>query len=241
MHCKSFSHFFNKKYLCIWEINFWNFNETLTNNVVSFEQPGPDVFLVKPDKLDIKRLLHGFLFFLFFLFIIRRFLGKNSTMEWKVNPVLSKLADIVPCVMTWFTDVIWAIEHCYHSQQSSSKNVPKVIPIITFPQALGVLKWHDITWSYQTPVIRWILQMNDQMNRHSSLILYKWLISEFLEFFRPGPGCWNFQMLISQIRQYFLLKKCEKLLHCKSASHFFNKNFQCIWLLSGKTLNELTS
>ena len=31
--------------------------------------------------------------------------------------------------------------------------------------------------------------------------------------------------VISQICQYFLLKKCEKLLQCKSFSHFFNKNF----------------
>ena len=53
----------------------------------------------------------------------------------------------------------------------------------------------------------------------------------------PGSGCsklttslvnvsLNFQKLISQICQCFLLKKCEKLLH----SHFFNKKFQCIWL-----------
>ena len=34
----------------------------------------------------------------------------------------------------------------------------------------------------------------------------------------------KFQTLISEICQYFLLKKCEKLLHCKSFSHFFNKN-----------------
>ena len=40
----------------------------------------------------------------------------------------------------------------------------------------------------------------------------------------------KFQMLISQIHQYFLLKKCEKLLLCKSFSHFCNKKFQCIWL-----------
>ena len=40
----------------------------------------------------------------------------------------------------------------------------------------------------------------------------------------------NFQKLISQIYQYFLLKKCEKLLQCKSFSHFFNKIYQCIWL-----------
>ena len=33
----------------------------------------------------------------------------------------------------------------------------------------------------------------------------------------------KFQMLISEIYQYFLLKKSEKLLHCKSFSHFFNK------------------
>ena len=36
----------------------------------------------------------------------------------------------------------------------------------------------------------------------------------------------KFQKLISQISQYFLSKKAEKLLHCKSFSNFFNeKNF----------------
>ena len=36
----------------------------------------------------------------------------------------------------------------------------------------------------------------------------------------------KFQTLISEICQYFLLKVCEKLLHCKSFSHFFStKNF----------------
>ena len=35
----------------------------------------------------------------------------------------------------------------------------------------------------------------------------------------------NFQKLIPQMCQYFLLKKCEKLLQCKSFSHFFNKKF----------------
>ena len=35
--------FFSKKYWHIWEINFWKFNETLTNDVVSFEQLGPDL------------------------------------------------------------------------------------------------------------------------------------------------------------------------------------------------------
>ena len=40
LHCKSFSYFFNKKYWHIWDINVWNFNETLTNDVFSFDQPG---------------------------------------------------------------------------------------------------------------------------------------------------------------------------------------------------------
>ena len=33
--------FIQQKYWCIWDINFWNFNEMLTNDVFSFEQPGP--------------------------------------------------------------------------------------------------------------------------------------------------------------------------------------------------------
>ena len=58
---------------------------------------------------------------------------------------------------------------------------------------------------------------------------------------QSGPGCsklttslvnetLKFQTLISQTCQYFLMKKCEKLLQCKSFSHFFNKKYQCIWL-----------
>ena len=52
---------------------------------------------------------------------------------------------------------------------------------------------------------------------------------------RSGPGCskltmslvnvsLKFQTFISEIHQHFLLKKREKLLHCKSFHHFFNKN-----------------
>ena len=58
--------------------------------------------------------------------------------------------------------------------------------------------------------------------------------------FRPNETL-KFQTLLSQICQYFLLKKCKKLLQCKSFLHFFNKKYQCIWLKSRKTLNELTS
>ena len=47
----------------------------------------------------------------------------------------------------------------------------------------------------------------------------------------------KFQTLISQICQYFLLKKCEKVLFLS----FFNKKYQCFWIYSSKTLNKLTS
>ena len=64
----------------------------------------------------------------------------------------------------------------------------------------------------------------------------------------PGPGCskltmslvnvsLKFQTLISDFRQYFLLKKWE-LLQCKSLSHFFIKN---IGVFNNKIIQHLTS
>ena len=38
---------FNKKYWCNSDITNRNFNETLTNDVVSFEQPGPGIFIME--------------------------------------------------------------------------------------------------------------------------------------------------------------------------------------------------
>ena len=71
-------------------------------------------------------------------------------------------------------------------------------------------------------------------------ILTRILPKDMLCLNRPGPGCsklttslvnetLKFQTLVSQICQYFLLKNCEKLLRCKSFSHFVNKKYQCIW------------
>ena len=34
--------FYQQKYWCISDIDVWKFNETLTNDVVSFEQPDPN-------------------------------------------------------------------------------------------------------------------------------------------------------------------------------------------------------
>ena len=52
MHCKSYSHFFSKKFqhICIsFDVNF---NESLTNDVVSFEQVGPGV-MINPQWLEL--------------------------------------------------------------------------------------------------------------------------------------------------------------------------------------------
>ena len=48
----------------------------------------------------------------------------------------------------------------------------------------------------------------------------------------------KFQTIISNIRQDFLLKKCKKLLQCKSFSHFFSKN---ISVFGDKVIKHLTS
>ena len=43
MQCKSFLYFFNKKnYWPIWNIKVSDFNQLLTNDIVSFGQPDPD-------------------------------------------------------------------------------------------------------------------------------------------------------------------------------------------------------
>ena len=49
MQCKSYSHSFSKKFQHICVSFDVNFNESLTNDIVSFEQLGP-VFLVKNSK-----------------------------------------------------------------------------------------------------------------------------------------------------------------------------------------------
>ena len=60
MHCKSFSHFFNKTFWHISDINTWSFNETLINEVVSFERQQIIKYSIMLDLLDtIKCLVLG--------------------------------------------------------------------------------------------------------------------------------------------------------------------------------------
>ena len=80
--------------------------------------------------------------------------------------------------------------------------------------------------------------ITERIVKHVKICLFQEL-SRVQMFKTTAPGCsklrmllvnisLKFQMLISNTCQYFLLKKCEKLLHCKSFSHFFNKKYQCI-------------
>ena len=48
MNCKSYSHFFSKKFQHICVSLDVNFNESLTNDIVSFEQLGPGYLAAKP-------------------------------------------------------------------------------------------------------------------------------------------------------------------------------------------------
>ena len=52
-----------------------------------------DVFLVEPDKLDINRQLHGFLFIMHHYKILRQKQHRRS--DRKANAFLSELADVV--------------------------------------------------------------------------------------------------------------------------------------------------
>ena len=55
--------FFNKIYWHIWDINVWNFNETLTNDVFSFEQPGQDQIVPEQQSYQSLHYAHFLLCF----------------------------------------------------------------------------------------------------------------------------------------------------------------------------------
>ena len=52
MHCKSYSHFFSKKFQHICVSLDINFNESLTNDIVSFEQLGREIYVY--DRINLK-------------------------------------------------------------------------------------------------------------------------------------------------------------------------------------------
>ena len=57
MHCKNYSHFFSKKFQYICVSLDVNFNESLTNDIVSFEQLGPVQSMRVQSDLGLYNLL----------------------------------------------------------------------------------------------------------------------------------------------------------------------------------------
>ena len=57
MHCKSYSHFFSKifQHICV---SLVNYNESLTNDIVSFEQLGPGLNKAS-DKADFAIIIYS--------------------------------------------------------------------------------------------------------------------------------------------------------------------------------------
>ena len=103
-----------------------------------------------------------------------------------------------------------------------------------------------------TPLKRYLQLLRDKIGHSCSLndgqlmgskknkLLYKtraWLFKLMMSLVNV---LLNFQKLISQICQYFLLKKCEKLLHCnaKASLIFSTKNFS---VCGYKVVKYLTS
>ena len=57
--CKSFSHFFSQNISAYAIFNDQTFNDMLTNDIISFEQLGPEVFqseIIAPDKREYSHI-----------------------------------------------------------------------------------------------------------------------------------------------------------------------------------------
>ena len=83
MHCKSYSHFFSKKFQHICVSLDVNFNESLTNDIVSFEQLGPGnfkqvLFILKGDLFYVLPCVILFLCFTVLLALRLPRLGKRG-------------------------------------------------------------------------------------------------------------------------------------------------------------------
>ena len=85
LHCKSYSHFFSKKFQHICVSLDVNFNESLTNDVVSFEQLGPDVFLISPQTIHCWYSLEAYCWGASNKYTQRRFLWWNKENNYLIS------------------------------------------------------------------------------------------------------------------------------------------------------------
>ena len=110
LHCKSYSHFFSEKFQHICISLDVNFNESLTNDFVSFEQLGPEI-LNKWNLLEscIQTYLHALSVFVYFASVFtmekmkifdfyapRRISGEHIVAASSVRPCVR--VSVRPCV-----------------------------------------------------------------------------------------------------------------------------------------------
>ena len=124
--CKSYSHFFSKNISVYAIFDYQNFNDKLSNDIFSFEQPGPGVFIHHKGWFFFLTVSNGKVFFGFseltlhvemLIFpsvdLVRKHLSSHS------NP-----ANVV------VTSTIWVSEHKLYIYKwaESSKKVPSNMP-----------------------------------------------------------------------------------------------------------------
>ena len=120
--CKSFSHFFSKNISVYAIFDYQNFNDKLTNDIFSFEQPGPGVFIHQK----------GWFFFshsikwksIFWVFGVN-FACRNADFP-SVDLVRKHLSSHSSPANVVVTSTIWVSEHKLYIYKwaESSKKVP---------------------------------------------------------------------------------------------------------------------
>ena len=101
MHCKSYSHFFSKKFQHICVSLDVNFNESLTNDIVSFEQLGPVCSCFFFFIISMVTILEAFHYFLHVqqIFIFCRFFGKQFEGHFSRNTeLIHAVAPLLHCL-----------------------------------------------------------------------------------------------------------------------------------------------
>ena len=151
MHCKNYSHFFSKKFKYICVSLDVNFNETLTNDGVSFEQLGPGLSRIR-DKYG----------FHFLWFEQCGFVSVEILRPSQPNGVMSSAVSLP--------------NHTFTGQAKSSKRLTSIVHILS-PETDNCPSWisgrermtvENISWSISTKEC-WAMWVNTRKS------LIKWI------------------------------------------------------------------
>ena len=107
MHCKSYLHFFQQKFQNICISLVVNFNESLTNDVVSFEQLGPEYYDVNNRLSSLQVCVYALVLPCFStakcFFKVLKYC-KRQTMTTLFAALLAGTQNILP-IESWIKDV----------------------------------------------------------------------------------------------------------------------------------------